>query len=245
MTDSHKQHSLDEELRVSIVLVKTGLRELNREGAATDFFHLPILLISTGIERFIKVIICLQILETSGRLPDDSAFKQKPKGHPTHGLRWLLSQVTQKYFSNEFLQKNPATASNIEFIATDENILKLIEILSDFSMGAIYYNMNIVSQMEPPGACQVDEWEKLRVEILEEEPNLEERIQNMEENTLVDKEICSRITVSCEMLMRALSRLVTFEKRGNYANQISVHTHHFLFLTDENLGKTDYNLLQI
>ena len=230
MTDSHKHHLLDideqsapkESFGDSAKLVISGLRELNQEGAANDYFHLPILLVSTGIERFLKATI--------GQNELGLVFKSGSGGG--NQLRPLLRQITTNYYSDEFLRQNPAVADEIRILKHDDRILKLVDTFADFSMGARYYNLNILEGMEPPGACQEDELEKLRMEIMEES-----------DSKNVDKEICYRITVSCELFMRALCRLAAMETNSGSSNRISGAVRHFLSLADEQLGTTDYSRL--
>ncbi|MBN2526237.1 MAG: hypothetical protein JXR76_07575 [Deltaproteobacteria bacterium] len=240
-----EQLGLENEFGESVNLVKTGLRELNREGAEYDYFHLPILLMSTGVERFLKAFIRLHVKKVSGAFPDENALRSKAGRTTANDVRWFVSQLTQRYFSADYLRQYPAVDAELRTLRNDERISRLIDTFADFSMGTRYYNMNIVSGIEPPGACQMDELEKLREDILEDDALVLNGAPNLNETTTVDKEIVLRLTKSCELLMRAVSRLIELEAPAQSALNIAEHTGHFLHLTDDQLGQTDYSLLLI
>lgn len=73
--------ALTKELDAGIRLIKAGLRELQRIDGANDFFHLPMALLSQGIERLLKTIICYHYLEQRGELPPRDAFGKGVQGH--------------------------------------------------------------------------------------------------------------------------------------------------------------------
>jgi hypothetical protein len=237
---------IGEELLTSIRLLKTGLLELNRMNGETDFFHLPILLLSSGLERLMKVVICCHHLEATGEFPDRSALSKKRRGkNPTHDLTWLLEQITQDCFSDEYLSKIPAAKVDIEFLRTDERLRRIVQIMSQFAQSARYYNLNVVLGDADPGPSPDDEWQRLEMEILQDDPTWAERITEQRQNHAIHCQINRELTVHCERFARSLSRLFTIGGLGVLAKQISPHTHHFLFLMDKDLGATDYESVRI
>ncbi len=227
-------------------LVKTGLRELNRMNGESDFFHMPILLLSSGLERLMKVVICCHYLQIKGQFPDRSALSKKSGSkNPTHDLTWLLKRITQDCFSNEYLSQIPAAKHDIEFLRNDKRLRRLVEIMSQFAQSARYYNLNVVLDDADPGPSPDEEWQKLEMEVLQDDPNWVERIANPKQSTAIHCLINRKLTVHCERLTRSLSRLFTIGGLGDLAKQISPHTHHFLFLMDKDLGTTDYGSVRI
>jgi len=167
------------------------------------------------------------------------------KKKPTHDLIWLLNQITQHCFSSEYISRIPAAKTDIEFLQTDQKLTKIIQILSDFSQSARYYNLNIVLGYVDPGPSPDDEWQKLEMEVLKDDPSWKERIADPKQSNAIFCRINKELTIQCERLARSLSRLFTIGGLGTLAKQISSHTHHFLFLMDKDLGNTDYELLRI
>lgn len=233
---------IGEELFNAVRLLKTGLRELNRIKGSTDFFHLPILLLASGFERMMKTVICCHHLETTGDFPTRKVF---PKGSSGHNLVILLNQITHDCYSDAYLLHIPAAKSDITFLRSDPKLLAIVRVLSDFGQSARYYNLNVVFGEKDPGLSPDDEWQKLEMEILQEDPSWKYRIKDPKESDSIGREINIVLTVQCEKLARALARLFTIGGLGSQAKQISIHTHHFLFLMDDQLGKIDYESVHI
>lgn len=242
MTTTLQNIMLGEELLNAVRLCKTGLRELNRMNGATDFFHLPILMLASGIERFMKTIICCHHLSTEGEFPKKNIFL---KGRSGHDLILLLDHIINKCFSEKYVSQIPAAKKDIDFLRNNTKIKRIVQILSDFGQSARYYNLNVVLGYSDPGPSPDEEWQKLEMEILKEDPQWTEKIADPSQSASNHAYINTNLTVNCEKLIRSLSRLFTIGGLGDYANSISVHTHHFLFLNDSQLGKTNYENIHI
>ena len=242
MPSVNQKLAIGEELLTAIRLLKTGLRELNRLDGSTDFFHLPIMLLASGFERMMKTAICCYHLEADGEFPKLAVF---PSGRRGHDLVYLLEQITRECFSDDYIARIPAAKTDIEFLRNDPNLLAIFRILSDFGQSARYYNLNVVLDKPDPGPSPDREWQRLEMEVLKDDPTWIKRIEDPEQADAIYAQINSGLTVQCEKLARALARLFTIGGLGSQAKQISPHTHHFLFLTDEQLGKTDYESIAI
>ena len=242
MASTLQKVMIGEELLTAMRLLKTGLRELNRIDASTDFFHLPILLLATGFERMMKVVVCCHHLETTGHFPKRNAF---PKGRRGHDLQFLLDKITHECFSDDYLSQVPAAKTDIEFLRSDQKLCAIVRILSDFGQSARYYNLNVVLGESDPGPCPDDEWQKLEMEVLQEDPSWLKRIGDPKQSDAEHERVNRQLTIQCEKLARSLARLFTIGGLGGLAKQISPHTHHFLFLMDKDLGATDYESMRI
>ena len=231
-----------EELLDSVRLLKAGLRELNRMDAATDFFHLPILLLSTGFERMMKTVICCYHLETSGEFPSRGVF---PKGRRGHDLILLLEYVAKTCFSDDYLSRVPAARSDISFLRDDVRLKSIVQILSDFGQAARYYNLNVVLGEADPGPSPDDEWQTLEMHVLKQDPEWSKMLSDPTQSSRVHSRVNRELTIHCEKWARSLSRLFTIGGLGTQARQISPHVQHFVGLMDRQLGETDYNAIYI
>ena len=157
----------------------------------------------------------------------------------------LLNQITRHCFSDTYLARIPAAKTDITFLRTDPKLSAIVRILSDFGQSARYYNLNVVLAERDPGPSPDDEWQELEMEILQEDPSWKRRIGDPQESDSIHRQINTALTIQCEKLSRALARLFTIGGLGSQANQISGHTHHFLFLMDDQLGTTDYQSIHI
>ena len=242
MPTTLQELSIDDELRTAIRLLKCGLRELNRMDGANDFYHLPILLLASGLERLMKTVICLHYLAVNGDFPKRNIF---PEGKRGHNLIYLLDMVTKDCFSDEYLTKIPVAKQEIEFLRSNKQLRRIVKILSEFGQSARYYNLNVVLGEEDPGPSPDDDWKKLELEIFKEDPNWDQTIQDSSQSEGIHERINRKLTIHCERLARSLSRLFTIGGLGNEAKRISSHTHDFLFLTDEQFGMRDYEAIRI
>ena len=120
------------EVDTSIKLLKKGMGDLQNISGKNDFYHAPILMLSSGYERLIKCLLCLALMD------DNMNFKEQPfetserKGHNLdYLLDRLLSICKQKNYSSKF----PAAKKDIDFLSKDGYLRKIISLLSDFAQG--------------------------------------------------------------------------------------------------------------
>jgi hypothetical protein len=231
-----------EELHTAIRLLKTGLRELSRLTAETDFFHLPILLLSSGFERMMKTAICCYQLEATGEYPGRSDFARGKQGHD---LDRLLSDVTRLCYSGDYLARISTSKADLEFLRDDKRLRRIVRILSDFGLSARYYNLNVVLSEANPGPSPDDEWQQLEAEVLQEDPSWAARFDDWRQADADIVRINTDLAVQCEKLARSLSRLFAHGALGSQAETISPYAFHFLKLTDDQLGKTDYGRIDV
>jgi hypothetical protein len=168
-----------------------------------------------------------------------------PPGRRGHDLVLLLDHIARDCFSDVYLSRIPAAKSDIAFLRGDPKLSSIVKILSDFGQSARYYNLNVVLDEQNPGPSPHEEWQKLEMEVLQEDPSWTRRIRDPKESDAIHRQINRVLTIQCEKLARALARLFTIGGLGSHAKQISPHTHHFLFLMDGQLGKTDYDSIHI
>jgi len=189
-----------------------------------------------------KTVICCYYLENTGDYPKRDVFL---KGRRGHDLVHLLNQITCDCFSDAYLANIPAAKADITFLRNDPKLSTILQILSDFGQSARYYNLNVVLNEKDPGPSPDQEWQKFELEVLKEDSTYLDRIGDPSQRDSIHRQINMTLTIQCEKLARALARLLTIGGLGSQAKQISPHTHHFLFLMDDQLGKTNYENVYI
>ncbi|MBR9702216.1 hypothetical protein GOV13_04825 [Candidatus Pacearchaeota archaeon] len=232
----HKQNCLMEEVENSIKSLKRGMGDLQKISGANNFYHAPILLLSSGYERLIKCLLCLALMDDSGEV------KGKPyeisRGHELdYLLERLLSICKEKKYSSKF----PAAEEDIDLLTNDKHLRKIISILSDFAQGGRYYNLDIVwkgtSNFEDPSKG----WEKIETVILKKRKDLQNRLgKNDSQLDYVFKEINRELIITLEKFTRALARLFIRADFGDFAKRASTWVTDYLLLRDDELGTTDY-----
>ncbi|HEY8600037.1 MAG TPA: hypothetical protein VIL85_16490 [Thermomicrobiales bacterium] len=128
----------DQELVAAISTVEPGLAILqnNRLYRRNEF---PVmLLLSTGIERILKVVLHLATYHTAG---------QFGRIEFTHNLIALRSQVLVRVFTSEYLWK-PNMHADRDYLANDELLGVMIEVLAIFAdarRGSRYVHMDSIA----------------------------------------------------------------------------------------------------
>ena len=229
--------ALNDELVTSIKLIQTGLKELQHIDGANDFYHVFMLTLASGFERLMKVIICFHIVETTGTYPKKYPWRAYKKGHD---LVFLLNFITEKCFSEEYLDKIPIARKDIEYLRNNQQLREYVMILSNFGQAARYYNLDIVEGNEPKTFSPDDEWAKLESSILQENPEWEKESLTNRSLAKTYNHINTEIIIRFERFARALSRLFTIGGLGDKAKRFSCAVHPFLMLSDDKLGNTIY-----
>ena len=235
MTDVIKNLALNEELLTSINLNKLGFREYQNIDMANDFYFLPFQLISSGFERLMKCHICLGHLELNNSYPDPKLFS-KTLGHD---LQKLKNHIINNYFKTENRQ---ALINDLDYIANNTELNKLISLLSEFGKFARYYNLDIVTGMKKPSTDIKTEWEDFEKNILLADNALMKKFKDFNKQDEVNKVIIKTIIIKLEKFVRAIARQFTLGSLGKLALQYSPLVYPFLMLMDSDLGNTDYRV---
>ena len=240
MTESNKiipqqWISLDEEIHTSIKLLQLGIKELQEISHENDFYHLPLLLLSSGFERLMKCMICLKYLDENGKFP--TSEKIRSFGHDLVNLKdKIISDCTSK----ETAYERPATNQDYEFLSGDKDLDKFIRILSDFGQNARYHNLNVVGGKSNPMSdikARVEEFElQLIMRKYEKNSNnLKKLLTDVEKADEYYKEIYDIIINKLHRFARALVRKFTLGDLGKEARTYDRLIKPFLNLKDEEL----------
>lgn len=237
-TELQRTLALDQELLNAVRLIKAGLGQLQSLDAGNDFYHLPLLTLASGFERFMKVTLCFRWLEVHGSFPTSKAF---PSGRDGHDLKCLLEKIRTECFLDDYVNNIPVAKADVEYLNSTE-LLSFISVLSDFGQAARYYNLDVVVgrnvQTEDPDAA----WQRLENEILLARKDLMDEITNNPASNRVHIEINKEVISRLERFARALARLYTIGRIGVKAKRYLGYISYFLHLPDSDLGTKKYEL---
>jgi hypothetical protein len=228
--------SLITEIQTAIALLQAGLREVQRIGGAYDFYHLLMLCLAGGLERLMKAIICLHVLENTGSFPTDVRDWRGSKGHD---LERLLSQITDECFSDAYLARIPAARKDIEFLRNDPRLAEIVRVLSRFGRAARYHDLDTILGRTPSTDSPENEWKKLELDLLQEYQDWATLLQIGKVDEAY-RRITGEIVRRVETLVRALCRLFTMGGLGDLAKQQTGSIAPFLFLREDQLGQHRY-----
>jgi hypothetical protein len=234
-----KKMCLRNEIFTSIKLLELGFREFQELKEGNDFYYLPFQLLSSGFERLMKCVICLNSMEKNGKFPNQKKLK-------THDLLDLMNIIIQNCFSTNC----PATKMDYDFVKNDDLLKKLLKLLSEFGKYARYYNLDIVTGASSEPMDVESEWKGIEMNILQSDKKMWKEFFEYSSNPqpgTIEKvrqiylEINRRLIVPLERFARALARQFTLGELGKLAKELSGAVHPFLFLTDSDLGTRKYN----
>lgn len=235
-TLSYRKICLLMEVETSIKLLKKGMGDLQRISGANDFYHAPILLLSSGYERLIKCLLCLALMDDAGFFQSIPYEKFKRKGHDIeYLLHKLLSICSKKEYSSKFV----AAKTDIDFLSDDKRLRKIITLLSEFAQGGRYYNLDIVVDGSSSYKNPSDVWEELETSIIKDKGDFKTKINERDIGALYE-EVNRELVITLEKFTRVLARLFTKADFGDFARQVSPLVYDYLMLRDNDLGKRDY-----
>ena len=199
-----------------------------------DFYYLPQLLLTNGLERFMKCYICLTYEAKTGNYPSNSDLKNLG-----HNLSELNKEILNQYFSDNGI---PALMEEKLFLKNDGHIKKVLEILSKFGKYARYYNLDVITGGKAPSSFNPKkEWEELERCI--EDP-LPYQTSDDEEAFSRDyyPKVNSKIIAIIERFIRAIARQFTLGGHGGKLKRYSPTFSSFINKTDSDLGNENYRL---
>lgn len=170
--ESIKFFALLDELETAYKLIRLGFGELQNFDLVNSFYFLPFQLLSQGIERFVKVYICLAYFHAHDAFPPPKEIKNL-----SHNIDKSFSKIVDNYYPK---YQSPQYVLDNEFLRTNTDIRKLLNILSKFGQGARYYNFDLITEnYEQLGVSTKESWEEFENKLL----NSEDYTKLMQEDT--------------------------------------------------------------
>jgi len=235
-----KKLYLLQELRSSIKLIKIGFGEIQKINMGNDFYHLPLQVLSSGIERFLKCYLCLGYYEKNGQFPAFIKLKSFA-GKTGHGIVELKNEIINNYFllSDDF---EKLLMEDKLFIKDDKKLDTLLHLLSEFGKYSRYHNLDIITSNKKPSLDVEQKWKDFETILLKENQPIYKRFFSIDVKFSNDgyDYINSRIISLLERFMRGLSRQFTHANLGKLAKSYSGDIFFFLKIKDEDLGKNIY-----
>jgi len=218
------------ELRTAIGLLKFGLHTLKEIDMANDFYHLPLLLLASGLERLSKCVLVLQYRVSNGSFPPHTWLKELG-----HNLEKLIDEIVKRCYPEETNQPQ-ALKEDRSFIASDPIARKLIEILTQFGSGGRYHDLDTICGEALGEQPPEQKWQELEMEIVQNDSVLKTLLGRPSMGNVLYREINRRIQITIERLVRALCRLFSLGSLSHQGRQLSVMLTDFLYLKDKDLG---------
>ena len=237
-SDILKDISLHDELLTSVKLIELGFAEYQNLDLANDFYYLPFQLLSSGFERLMKCHICLGHLEQHHKYPSYKYLKGCG-GKNGHDLLLLKSKIIATYFSTHTI---PALNEDYDFLTNDDDLDRLIYLLSEFGKYARYYNFDIVTSAETPSVDVKGLWEEYESGLIAADQQLMRKAQDFEFGEEAINYAKRQILIKLEKFARAICRQFTMGRLGARALQYSGALHSLILINNEELGNRNYRI---
>ena len=232
-SDIKRDLALIEEVTCAIYLIQEGLLALNKLSGANDFSHFPIMLLSSGFERLLKMVICLDHLEREGRFPDSKKFMKRLK---THDIERLLEWVIGIAKAWSYDQRCVAVGEDMVFLEKDCDLQRLVKLLADYGQSARYYNMNVIVGEKNLTDDPMQLFESYCLDVFKRQPDWKKRITDQDIDISISYDN-RQMTILLQRFARALCRMFTLGKLGQKGRQMSGIITVFLCLRDTDLGE--------
>lgn len=231
MNDSMKTMCISDELELAKNLIIYGFGELQEIRMDNDFYHLPQLLLASGLERLMKCYFCLVHEARNGQYPDTKFLKRIG-----HDLKKLKQTLVADYYS---VNNRPFLVQDLEYLKNDPLLDKIIHILSEFGQKARYYNLDIITGSQQPPIDPKSEWEELEKQIEDPAPYISEDSMNALYQDYYPW-VNAKIIAKLERLCRAITMQFTLGGHGGKLQQFYGILSSFITMKDEDFGKNDY-----
>lgn len=218
---------------MAVSAVKSGLAVLQQGHLYRRNEFVFLLLLSTGLERIMKVILHLHAYETQG------AFSTRREMRDAgHALSHLCALVVARCFVGDYLRRSIAQSDHA-FITQDPLLGEVLATLTAFAKDDRYLYLDSIADVNLPNAA--DRWPSRRWNALETA-----LIAARGEDVSVDqverqqRDATHDLVVLIERFMRALGRLFAFGVLGEGGRRVSSSIGDFTRLGDDQLGANAY-----
>ncbi len=158
-------------------------------------------------------------------------------GKTGHDLLELKNSILNSFFSTHNI---PALHEDIDFLKNDEDIDRLIHLLSEFGKCARYYNLDIVTSAANPAINVKVLWENYETSIVTSNPELMRKLEDVESGEEVLDYTKRIVIIKLEKFARAICRQFTIGRLGKKALKFSSALYSFIMLHDNELGNRNY-----
>src|SRR5680860_416416 len=223
---------LQDELQTAQKLIHAGFGALQEIDMDNSFYHLPQLLLASGLERFLKVYIALVYEDRNDHLPRAYYFK-----HLGHNLSKMKDIICNEFYGGT---RRQIVADDLQFMKNDEILSECLRILSSFGAFARYYNLDLISGKDGELIDPEQDWKDLERSVEDPTPYLGD-LDSLHRDYY--PRVNSALIGKLERFIRAITLQFTIgdhaDSRGRL-RQMSGQLTEFRTLRDDQFGTVDY-----
>lgn len=210
-----KEIAFLEEVKTADFLIREGLISFRCLKDDVDRSHLPILLLSNGFERLLKMIICLSCLEKNPIKPNFGCIR-------THDVKKLLERVIKIAKEWRYGRRCMNAKKDMAFLENCKDLQELIMLLTKFGdKSGRYCNIDLIigdkKNYVDPSKAFIAYFDKKMTDGISDPIN--------------------HITTVLQRFARALCRMFIWGEVGQMGKNVGAIIEDFLCLNDEELGQ--------
>lgn len=222
---------VEQELTIAVSTVETGMAILQNNHLYRRNEFPFLLLLSTGLERVLKIVQHLIVFE------DESHYRPVRHIHDLEALRgWVLANC----FTPDYLTR-PNMPADRDYLANDSMLIATFKVLSAFALADRYLYMDAIADPNLPDAADrwpSRQWAKLENVFIDQVGGVWP-IEGIEDR----HRYASRQLVGViERLMRIVGRMFAFRRFGDTGSQLSVRLSHFTRMDEQEFGTVTYKV---
>lgn len=131
--------ALLQEAEIAFHSIETGLGQLTKNipYAPKPYYFSWFLLLSTGFERLMKIVVCLHEFESTGAFPSRRFLQNTMR----HDLVVLRDEVIRRCYTTAYLGKT-FVPDDLDFLTNNDVLTLILNSLNDFANQDRYMFMN-------------------------------------------------------------------------------------------------------
>ena len=233
-----RELALTAEMDLAIHLINEGLaaiRKIPDSSFGGPDYHVPILLISSGFERYGKCISCVNYLTDNGTLPqgDDGGIRRF-----NHNIGHIISKLIGGYDRNQSPVKSEPP--DLDFLQNDPADAKFIKILIDFGEGGRYDYLDIILGKRPAiDKIPVVSFETLEDMLVKSDPLLIKLQSDPTKQEVFIQALNTKVVVLIEKMAKNIGKLIRYN--SDAGAQVCILAFTFILTNDSALGRVDYS----
>ncbi|MBI3519040.1 MAG: hypothetical protein HY062_06745 [Bacteroidetes bacterium] len=233
--EAHKIGAILEEVDAAFDFMSRGLKNLKEQKSSVSNNHVTIQLLSSGFERLVKILLLIKDKHNDGEYPElDVAKKRFSKYKGGHGIKSMLDELLAYSESVKLMQDIPIVKEDLDYLKSDSDFTKFIEIVTEFSISQRYFYIDIIASEKISN--KYNPFDSFKQFILNFYRNIDTSTLSYEEEENI---AIIEATICIEKGARALSRFFThgFDSLGRqFYNKFS----NLILLKDKDLGTLNY-----
>ncbi len=193
--------SFDDEIRLSMECIRAGIKYFSNSGYTTITYFLPLLLLSAGYERILKLLFIFNEIQNNKKPPDNKRLRSLD-----HGISSILNEVINIAEKSNIYKQIPDRINDINFLK-DNCLQKFIKILSEFAKDTRYFNLNTITEAKLQHSKPEELLSFFREYIIESNPEIKNKITNENFDTKILYQEINKFIVE---LLQKFTRVICF-----------------------------------